>query len=400
MLDFHADKGFQLLPDIWTSYFAQGGREAVLAFIRAVLGLPIRFVLPLGILSFVTYIRRQIAERKLTPPGRVDFNLWLIQKRYLKPKKVSEIAGLLPIITESLQSRNISHVVDVGSGFGHISRFLANQSPSISVLRLEAQGQLLEKANKIDKMFNGETSKKLNILSTNRLLQLGPGLVKSFMDILIEVDATHSTTFSTSPILLLGLHPCGDLGPYMIKLFSNSPSCRGLVMVSCCYLHCTHQGYPISDHLKSKNHSLSLPIREQTCHNIEVYLQRILAQLSNPKKVLNQHWRSIGEISLRDRTGDKGQRVCFKKARENETVVEFINRNLAFFGYSTLTNEEEHYTESDASESNWETWVYYFFYTFKLCLGVAGEHLILSDRLLYLLERRHKAELLRHKLGD
>ena len=138
---------------------------------------------------------------------------------------------------------------------------------------------------------------------------------------------------STSDVryIIVGLHTCGDLGPTMLRVYSQSKQIVGLVSVGCCYMKvtcsppvpakghmtvtCPQQpqdkpeeccmndipsrglsvmppklsiaspnlsmqaglvGYPLSEIVKSlPGHSLSYEAREVACHSIEVYRERL-----------------------------------------------------------------------------------------------------------------------------
>ncbi|KPA76278.1 hypothetical protein ABB37_08011 [Leptomonas pyrrhocoris] len=51
--------------------------------------------------------------------------------------------------------------------------------------------------------------------------------------------------------VLIGLHPCGDLGSNVCRIFRNSAA-RGLLLVSCCWHALTPQGFPLSRALRRR----------------------------------------------------------------------------------------------------------------------------------------------------
>lgn len=78
---------------------------------------------------------------------------------------------------------------------------------------------------------------------------------------------------------LIGLHPCGDLGPLLIKHFVNSHKVKFICVVGCCYmkLSCNNDncGYPMSKYVKQLDNSLTYVSREIACHAIELYTQKL-----------------------------------------------------------------------------------------------------------------------------
>lgn len=93
---------------------------------------------------------------------------------------------------------------------------------------------------------------------------------------------------------LIGLHPCGDLGPLLLKHFAYNPNVKFICVVGCCFMKLTcddddDNGYPMSDYVKQmgKNNYLSYCSREIACHAIEVYNERLLKGKYEDLKVRN-----------------------------------------------------------------------------------------------------------------
>lgn len=81
---------------------------------------------------------------------------------------------------------------------------------------------------------------------------------------------------------LIGLHPCGDLGPLLLKHFVDNPAVKFICVVGCCFmkLSCGNggKGYPMSKYVKrlGREGDLSYTSREIACHAIETYSERLL----------------------------------------------------------------------------------------------------------------------------
>lgn len=88
---------------------------------------------------------------------------------------------------------------------------------------------------------------------------------------------------------LIGLHPCGNLGPLLLKHFVESDHVKFLCVVGCCYMKLTcegkNKGYPMSSYANSLDNKLSYPSREIACHAIEVYCDRLTKGNYNDLKV-------------------------------------------------------------------------------------------------------------------
>lgn len=78
---------------------------------------------------------------------------------------------------------------------------------------------------------------------------------------------------------LVGLHPCGDLGPLLLKHFVECDHVKFICLVGCCFmkLSCSGSncGYPMSDFVAKLDGDLSFVSREIACHAIEVYSERL-----------------------------------------------------------------------------------------------------------------------------
>ena len=96
---------------------------------------------------------------------------------------------------------------------------------------------------------------------------------------------------------LIGLHPCGDLGPLLLKHFVKSHNIKFICVVGCCFMKLTcdgpNRGYPMSTFVRSLDSKLSFPSREISCHAIEVYCERLrkgnYGDLKVSKKVVWGH---------------------------------------------------------------------------------------------------------------
>ena len=397
MVDYYTESGYELLPKPWLEIATNDHK----VFLKQLCGslLPektfdISVVMPLSLLCFIALIRKKLSlrRRQLSAGNNLPISC-KTQLKFLKPKKILELSAMLPCVQKVISDERISHIVDIGSGVGHASRFIAKQNPSCSILRIEAQSTLINKAENIDERFD-KASKPANIFSAVCRLNLDSNVVSSFIEILQEADKANGTSFAqpNSRVLLLGLHPCGNLGSFMLRLFKGCGACQAIVIVSCCYMFIDKEddqkgGFPLSNVVEEQGiMSLSGQLKEQACHKAEFYLSRLLEQLKDPDS-LAQNWRSIADIFLSKRDS-KCSRTWFKfkKRSPGEGIVNFINKNLKLHKLTFLEKEEEELALELSVVDQWRTWAYYLVYIVKLSLGVVGECVILKDRLSFLLE--------------
>lgn len=120
---------------------------------------------------------------------------------------------------------------------------------------------------------------------------------------------------------IVGLHPCGDLGATLIKLFLSCKQAKFLNIVGCCYMKLTTKrtgervptGYPLSEFLRISSNKpvshLSYEAREISCHATEVYTERLANGNYNDLKihsfraaaerVLTKRWPELKHVGLR-----------------------------------------------------------------------------------------------------
>ncbi|XP_071435666.1 methyltransferase-like protein 25B isoform X2 [Pithys albifrons albifrons] len=87
------------------------------------------------------------------------------------------------------------------------------------------------------------------------------------------------------PVLVTGLHACGDLSPALLRHFARSPAVAAVASVGCCYMKvsvapqppgCPSPGYPLSATVAAlPGHQLSYRAREAACHALEEFEGRL-----------------------------------------------------------------------------------------------------------------------------
>ncbi|GLH06002.1 Uncharacterized protein GBIM_11531 [Gryllus bimaculatus] len=315
--------------------------------------------------------------------------------KHVKPKKRHEVALMAKITAETAKSTGCSYVVDVGSGLGHLARMLA-YGYDLQVCCLEAQHTLAQQARKLDLELEVTMTKYISndqSLDFCRPVHVSNTLNSSvdenyFVQVLKTAFGMENTDINFG---IVGLHPCGDLGPLLLHLFIKCPNARFINIVGCCYMKLStseqnnvvnFQGYPLSNFISEQPCSLSYEAREIACHAIENYCERLCSgNVSHLKvhcyratleRLLVKFWpnlRHSGIRSIRHSNELPFDKYCHA-ATERLGVV--------------LPEEEINSKETRDDLSQWKRVV--IFYSLRLLLAPLVETVLLFDRLFYLLE--------------
>ncbi|EDO31622.1 predicted protein [Nematostella vectensis] len=143
--------------------------------------------------------------------------------------------------------------LDVGAGLGHLSRVMAMEY-GLRVVSLEADGCHKGEAERLDRKAEASKKKQTQTIGSETLPQhvtfkvsQEGGVARSnprkitqditteeFLDVLTRCFAGDDSP-KCPDFILVGLHPCGDLVPTMLRVFAKCDQAVGLVMASCCY---------------------------------------------------------------------------------------------------------------------------------------------------------------------
>ncbi|XP_034954436.2 methyltransferase-like protein 25B isoform X1 [Zootoca vivipara] len=219
-------------------------------------------------------------------------------RKHVKPKKQHEIRRLGQMVKRLSDLTGCCQVVDVGSGQGHLSRFLAF-GLGLSVIAIEGDPRLVTQAAKFDQelvqALRKEGAKRRGQVPSGISLE-GPRHVAGWVDPgapwtefwqLLQhpeeeehgpvVDRGSPGAFrpretanvdpggedlpgspergaGNTPIchtprgcqlLLTGLHACGDLSVTLLRYFARCPDVVGITSVACCYMKLTTAEAPV-----------------------------------------------------------------------------------------------------------------------------------------------------------
>ncbi|KAK5861690.1 hypothetical protein PBY51_017147 [Eleginops maclovinus] len=218
-----------------------------------------------------------------------------IFRKHVKPKKQHEIRKLGALVKQLCDHTDCSSVVDVGSGQGHLTRFLSF-GLGLTVTAIEADRTLVAMATKFDAELLGVLEKEKQKESCSSLLPVSQprhvaGWVnpkaswESFIEQLggaegpqtpsgpckkrqrgseeetqhqlgdkeSEEEASGCSCVQTGvqpeqhlhpDFVLTGLHACGDLSATLLRHFISCPHVRGITSVACCYMKITTSEHP------------------------------------------------------------------------------------------------------------------------------------------------------------
>lgn len=327
----------------------------------------------------------------------------LFQKS-VKLKKRHEIEQFAISCSNEMPSYHKT-IVDIGSGQGNLARTLA-YGFGFQVCCVEQSSTFVE------------TARRKDFELWHRLIKCDPNLEKAIVHPVhlhekVNLDKIDSVEFvqtikkalnieksdaANFSFGLVGLHPCGDLAPSLLRLFLACHECHFIKLVCCCYMKLTtsdtaannspnEYGFPLSEFCRQSHITLTYEAREIACHAIEQYRKKLLSNYSELK--IHAYRAAIERIIVRlnpehRHSGLKGG----IKANES-TFAEYCQRAVADIGV-VIPNEEVHSEETRKCLDRWEQVVK--FYTLRLMFAPLVETVILYDRLLFLLEQGARAQ--------
>uniref|UniRef100_A0A674K5U6 Methyltransferase like 25B n=1 Tax=Terrapene triunguis TaxID=2587831 RepID=A0A674K5U6_9SAUR len=293
-------------------------------------------------------------------------------RKHVKPKKQHEIRQLGKVVKKLSEIARCDQVVDIGSGQGHLSRFLAF-GLGLSVTAIEGDGRLVDMATKFDRelvwALEKEQADILLTLPAPRKSRLRPTAVNP-LGLLAE-----------GRLLLTGLHACGDLSVALLRHFTRCPHVVAMTSVACCYMKLTTQeeptppglyGYPLSAWVAGlPGHALSYKAREVACHAVEDYVLRLRSE----SPVLRTHcYRATLETLIR--AADPAKRCLgVRRGRVGLDPAAPLDRACV-----------------DAMLAQQQNVVAFF--SLALLLAPLVETLILLDRMIYLQEQGFQCQLI------
>ncbi|XP_064406568.1 methyltransferase-like protein 25B [Halichondria panicea] len=372
---------------------------------------PLSKVYPLSLLAFSAAAHSLSLPRQpvdVTPHNvRVGSQLEGLEhvfRCHIKPKKQHEIKVFGEKIHHLSLETKCKNIVDVGSGQGHLSRYLAHKY-GLSVTGVEGVGGHLTTAAKYDKDVEKMLAKRGgggghhgNSSDSGSLTHIEAmiGPEASIEDILLShVEDGETTTGALCAsseddderYILVGLHTCGDLAPTILRVFAGSGRVVGVASVGCCYMKLTCEGavcgYPMSGCGRRLECGLRYEAREVACHSNERYRERLQGSLESFHHLKVHCHRAAVEVLLRKR-GLRRSQVRISKRVSKLPFMEYAHALLG-----SLATPSPPPAELDALrvlvEEEWRRVV--MFFMLRLTLAPCVESVLLLDRAMFLIEQ-------------
>ncbi|XP_059000896.1 methyltransferase-like protein 25B isoform X2 [Mustela lutreola] len=315
-------------------------------------------------------------------------------RKHVRPKKQHEIRRLGELVKKLSDLTGCTQVVDIGSGQGHLSRFMS-LGLGLTVKSVEGDPRLVERAQRLDRELLQALEKEEK--RRPQVLLAGPRCSPQHVVRWVEPTALCEELLlplETPPqggarLLLTGLHACGDLSVTLLRHFS-CPEVVALASVGCCYMKLSDPGgYPLSQWVAGlPGHELPYRLREGACHALEEYAGRL--RRSGPG--LRTHcYRAALETVIRGARPELRRPGVQGIPRVHELKIEeYVQRGLQRVGLDPRLPLNLAALRAHLSQENRVV----AFFSLALLLAPLVESLILLDRLLYLQEQGFHAELL------
>ena len=337
-------------------------------------------------------------------------------RKHVKPKKQYELCRLGKLASVVAGSLDLNKVLDIGSGVGHLSRYLC-YNHKLSVACVDGDNSLTVSARKFDEELE-KTVEKMSRWTVNRAeIELPPAPVhvtahvspdmnlNTFHALLRDSFSLHEASLQYG---LVGLHTCGDLASVLVRMFTMDPSSLMINSLGCCYMKII-QHWPMSRHVTNTPwHALNYTSTELACHAIEVYVERLRLKAEDERDKLKVHcYRAVLEKLLIKR-GDQYRHTILKTVPKSHLLPfpDYVKRATVNLvreaGLEPFSDEELDNDEVNEELRQW--WKVVIFYSLRLAFApVIGkminlnvihtisfifllETVILLDRCLFLLE--------------
>uniref|UniRef100_A0A2I3RRF6 Methyltransferase like 25B n=1 Tax=Pan troglodytes TaxID=9598 RepID=A0A2I3RRF6_PANTR len=316
-------------------------------------------------------------------------------RKHVRPKKQHEIRRLGELVKKLSDFTGCTQVVDVGSGQGHLSRFMA-LGLGLMVKSIEGDQRLVERAQRLDQELLQalEKEEKRNPQVVQTSPRHSPHHVVRWVDptalceeLLLPLE---NPCQGRARLLLTGLHACGDLSVALLRHFSCCPEVVALASVGCCYMKLSDPGgYPLSQWVAGlPGYELPYRLREGACHALEEYAERL--QKAGPGLRTHCYRAALETVIRRARPELRRPGVQGIPRVHELKIEEYVQQGLQRVGLDpqlplNLAALQAHLAQENRVVA---------FFSLALLLAPLVETLILLDRLLYLQEQGFHAELL------
>ncbi|XAR56874.1 hypothetical protein NMG60_11037501 [Bertholletia excelsa] len=240
-------------------------------------------------------IPREQADLQKVLPDLQLTSLNNVLTQGMNRKKKHEIEALAAIVNSVARSIGARTIVDVGSGQGYLAQVLSFHY-QLSVIAIDAcsrHGRITElraerikkhyaakmrKSGLVDRALNMPKTVTCRVLSTNMLKALSRSSQNKGEYEHSNLSGQVADKGSESPLLLAGLHACGDLSVTMLRTFLGCDEVKAVVSIGCCYNLLSEggpenfdsqHGFPMSEVTKDAGLLLGKSSRDLACQSAE-----------------------------------------------------------------------------------------------------------------------------------
>nr|XP_043608402.1 protein RRNAD1 [Erigeron canadensis] len=201
----------------------------------------------------------------------------------MSQKKRHEIEALAAVIGSVAKDVDTNTVIDLGAGQGYLSQVLSFEY-HLSVIAIDASdhhGRITHaRAQRIKKHYDARMHKsslggrEVMTPKTVTCSVLSPDMLNT----LLNFKDIDECCLPSKPLLLTGLHACGDLSVTMLRTFLANEEVKAIVSVGCCYNLLSEEsgmdndalcGFPVSKGVKSSGLHLGRSSRDLACQSAD-----------------------------------------------------------------------------------------------------------------------------------
>lgn len=296
-------------------------------------------------------------------------------KRGMNEKKQHEVFRLGNFILK--ECHDFQHVIDVGSGAGHLERYLLHSQciAKDQIVCIESNASHVESSNRL--------AKSMSVSTIEKTLVKDP---KVYQDLNSKIEEMTMKTVMPESSALIGLHACGDLTTSMIDWFSNFSSFGVLAVVSCCY-HKMSQ-FPSSDQLKE-----ILPSCLKSHFALRLACQDAFDKwMSQSQSEHNNHAKTFGRRALQESIADQCGQKLQKQNRHGIRKSHFKSKEEFLESASTVyKTDNEDLMKAKLNQQWTEDFEWLEIVTgLQSFLQIILEYLVMMDRIFLLLQNGQK----------
>ncbi|KAI9260815.1 methyltransferase domain-containing protein [Sporodiniella umbellata] len=295
----------------------------------------------------------------------------------MSDKKVHEVKWMSQLIKQVASSRGITSVIDLGAGQGYLSRALAYDH-NMKVVAVDMSEVQTKGALRFDEKAKKETKDKEQIVNLKHVTE--KVTAENLPQVLASVSEDDNQQW-----LVTGLHTCGDLSPFIFRLFTESERIGCMVNVGCCYNALTPSGFPMSQTLIEKQMTLKSTARVLSCHSPSHWLHEGEQCI---KAFDNYFFRGLLQEMLVERgLSDINDPPSLGRIKQNKEFHSFVAASLKKLKLplDTITEQEAKEHLLKAKENQYDKH-FVVLWTLRGLLAPIVESIILVDRWLYLEE--------------